>query len=116
MPQDLLYWLLGGLALIFVVRYAMAARGRISGADARAKVAAGAQLLDVRSLDEFKGGSLPSARNIPVRSLPQRLGELDRSRALVVFCASGVRSSSAAALLRRSGFSEVHDLGPASAW
>lgn len=116
MPDNLFYWLLGAFVLFFVVRYLMAARGRITGADARAKVAAGAQLLDVRSEGEFKGGSLPKAKNIPVSSLGQRLGELDRSRAVVLFCASGMRSSSAASLLRRSGFSDVHDLGPISAW
>lgn len=116
MFQDLLPWILGALVLVFVARFFLAARGRISGADARAKVEAGAQLIDVRSKAEFDGGSLPNAKNIPVGSLAQRLGELDRARPVVVFCASGMRSSSAASLLRRSGFTEVHDLGPASAW
>ncbi len=114
--QDLLPWILGGIVLAFVVRFALAARGRITGAEARAKVEAGAQLIDVRSKAEFDGGSIPKAKNIPVGSLAARLGELDRARPVVVFCASGMRSASAAALLRRSGFTEVHDLGPASAW
>lgn len=116
MPDNLLYWILGGFALAFLVRHLLAARGRISGADARAKVQAGALLLDVRSEGEFKGGSLPAAENIPVGALGQRLGELDRARSIVVFCASGMRSASAASLLRKHGFSEVYDLGPASAW
>ena len=61
-------------------------------------------------------GSIAGAKNIPVSSLGQRIGELDKTRPIVVFCASGMRSSSAAAYLKRNGFNEVHDLGPASAW
>ncbi len=116
MPDNLLTWILGGLALFFIVRYFLAARSRISGKDARAKVQAGALLLDVRSEGEFRSGSLPAAKNIPVSSLGQRLSELDKARPVVVFCASGMRSASAASVLKRSGFIEVHDLGPASAW
>ncbi len=106
-----------GLAVVtfFLLRMILAWRGRVSGTDAKAKVEAGALLLDVRSPSEFRSGGLPGAKNVPVQSLAGRLGELDKSRPIVVYCASGMRSSRAASLLRGKGF-EVHDLGPASAW
>ena len=116
MHVDAITWALAALAVVVIARQLVAARSRISGADARAKVAAGALLLDVRTEGEFRAGSLPGAQNVPVASLGARLGELDKARPVVVFCASGIRSASASATLRRAGFAEVHDLGPASAW
>ncbi len=116
MPRDPLFWGALALTVFLVVRFVLAARNRIPGAKAREKVAAGALLLDVRTEGEFRGGAIPGAKNIPVQSLASRLGELDRARPVIVYCASGMRSSSAASLLKKNGFGEVHDLGPASAW
>ena len=114
--RDIVFWLGAALVVFVVVRFALAARNRIAGPAAREKVAAGALLLDVRTEAEFRGGAIPGAKNIPVQSLAGRLAELERTRPVVVYCASGIRSASAASLLRRSGFAEVHDLGPAAAW
>jgi rhodanese-related sulfurtransferase len=114
--RDLPFWIGAALFAFFVVRFVVAARNRIAGPAAREKVSAGALLLDVRSEGEFRGGAIPGAKNIPVQSLASRIAELDPARAVVVYCASGVRSASAASLLKRRGFREVHDLGPAAAW
>ena len=114
--RDLPFWIGVTVLAIFVVRFVVAARNRIAGPAARAKVAAGALLLDVRTQGEFAAGAIPGAKNIPVQSLASRLGELEPARPVVVYCASGIRSASAASLLKRRGFSEVHDLGPAAAW
>ncbi|BDU77348.1 rhodanese-like domain-containing protein [Mesoterricola sediminis] len=72
----------------------------------------GAVVLDVRSPGEFAAGHAPGARNIPLGDLKARLGELDRTRPVLACCASGMRSGSACAILRRAGFTEVHNLGP----
>lgn len=114
--RDLPFWIATAFFAFVVVRFLLAARRRISGAAAREKVAAGALLLDVRSEAEFRNGGIVGAKNIPVQSLSSRLGELDRARPIVLYCASGMRSASAAALLRRNGFADVSDLGPAAAW
>ncbi|MCC6995380.1 MAG: rhodanese-like domain-containing protein, partial [Deltaproteobacteria bacterium] len=81
-------------------------RGDVSGADARALVAQGALLLDVRTAGEFAGGHIEGALNIPVQELGQRLGELgDKARPIVVYCRSGKRSSRAASMLKGAGHS-----------
>lgn len=89
---------------------------RVDGAKARELVAAGAQLVDVRTPGEFGGGHIAGARNIPVDTIGSRLGELDKTRPVVVYCRSGGRSAAAAGVLVGAGFSSVSDLGPMSAW
>jgi len=89
---------------------------RCSGTEARTLVADGAQLIDVRTPAEFAAGHVDGALNIPVSVLPVRLHELDRTRAVVVYCRSGGRSASAGGILFKAGFEAVHDLGPMSAW
>lgn len=80
-------------------------------------VEAGALLLDVRTPEEFAGGHLPGAINIPVQELPQRLGEVGSApKGVVVYCAAGGRSASAAEILKRAGVTQVLNLGPMSAW
>lgn len=87
----------------------------VTGAEARSLVAAGAQLVDVRTPEEFSEGHLDGARNVPVDDLASHLTELPRDRTLVVYCRSGHRSARAAATLRSAGFT-VRDLGPMGAW
>lgn len=74
-------------------------------------------LLDVRQPKEYESGHLPGAQLIPLNELPDRLEELDPKRTTVAYCAHGIRSRSAAALLSSSGFKEVHSVeGGMNAW
>lgn len=88
---------------------------RVDGPEAHRLVAAGATLVDVRTPGEFASGHAEGARNIPVDEVEARMGELPRDKPVVVYCASGRRSASAAAILSRAGY-PVRDLGPFSAW
>jgi phage shock protein E len=89
---------------------------RISAMEAKQLVAQGALLLDVRTPAEFGPHHIKGAKNIPVQSLASRLGELPpKSTPIVVYCQSGMRSSSAASLLRKDGYT-VHDLGGIGSW
>ena len=90
---------------------------RVSGSDARALVAKGATLLDVRSPEEFGGGHIDGAINIPIQALSGRMDELDdKNHEIVVYCQSGARSAMAKRLLERDGFTSVHDLGGLAQW
>lgn len=67
-------------------------------------------ILDVRTPEEWQICHLSQARLIPLNELPDRLGELDATRDLVVHCKSGARSAKAVALLRESGFPNAKNL------
>ena len=93
---------------------------RLPAADLAAwrRDAPGLQLVDVRNPAEHDVGV---DRRRHHHSAPRRcstaLDELDPTRPTVVYCASGVRSSIAASLLRSHGFADVADiLGGYDAW
>lgn len=70
------------------------------------------QVLDVREPSEFKGplGHIEGAVLMPMASLAQQLGSLDRVRPLVTVCRSGARSAQAALMLNRAGLTAVANL------
>ncbi len=67
-------------------------------------------LLDVRTAEEFEMGHLPTAVNIPVDELRDRLDELPRDRRLLVYCQVGMRGYIATRILLQKGF-DVANLG-----
>jgi rhodanese-related sulfurtransferase len=90
---------------------------RISGSDARALIAEGATLVDVRSPGEFSGGHIQGAINIPIQELAGRVEDLgDKNGQIVLYCKSGARSAMAKRLLESRGFSQVHDMGSMGSW
>lgn len=110
--------ILGVLAiLVIAVLYLRFSAVRISGSDARALVADGARLVDVRSEGEYAGGSIEGSINIPVQELAGRMDELgDKNAEIVVYCQSGSRSAMAKRLLESNGFTKVHDMGGIGRW
>lgn len=89
----------------------------IGPSDAQALLQTGQVIvLDVREPQETKGGHLPGALFIPLSQLAQRLAEVPRGR-ILVYCARGMRSRTAAAWLRRAGHLDVLSLeGGFTAW
>jgi rhodanese-related sulfurtransferase len=81
---------------------------------ARLSAAGAPFLLDVREPHEFTGelGHIPGSVLVPLRELAERVEELRAHRAgpTVVVCRSGVRSTTAAAILAGLGFEEVYNL------
>src|SRR5207247_2336540 len=74
-------------------------------------------ILDVRNPEEIQICRLPGSVVIPLPQLPQRLGELDKNREMVVHCKSGMRSHKAIQLLRGAGFHKMRNLkGGILAW
>ena len=75
------------------------------------------QLVDVRNPGETNEGTVPGAILIPLGALPARVEELDASRPVVLYCATGIRSSVAGSWLRSQGFTDVVDVvGGYEAW
>lgn len=72
-----------------------------------------ALILDVRSVGEFRSGHIPKAKNIPVQEISSQINNLEvyKEDDIIVYCASGGRSSSAANILSKNGFNKVYNLG-----
>ena len=74
-------------------------------------------LLDVREPYEYALCHLEGAKLIPLGELPDRVKELDKASAIVAYCHVGVRSTSAAAILRQAGYPSARNLkGGIDAW
>lgn len=76
-------------------------------------------IVDVRSAEEFAGGRLPDAVNIPAAELAKRAGELEKSKnkTVIVVCQKGTRAFGAAKILEKAGFTDVVVLdGGVAAW
>jgi phage shock protein E len=85
--------------------------GKVAQNVVQEKIKAGAQVVDVRSPEEFRDGSYPGAVNIPVQEVARRMGELKKDRPVVLFCASGARSGVAARVLKQAGYADVVNAG-----
>ncbi|MEF8792775.1 rhodanese-like domain-containing protein [Thiohalorhabdus sp.] len=75
------------------------------------------QLIDVRGDGEVARGVIPGMSHIPMHMVPIRSQELNPSRPVVVYCASGARSAQVGYYLAQNGFEEVYNLvGGIQAW
>jgi rhodanese-related sulfurtransferase len=78
------------------------------------------QLLDVRTAGEFQSGHLKNSLQadwLNNKEFTERIKYLDKSKPLLVYCASGVRSAAAAKYLLAKGFTSVQNLkGGLIAW
>ncbi len=76
-------------------------------------------VLDVREQNEYDAGHILNSKLIPLGTLSERIGELEkyRDRPLVIICRSGNRSAVACALLGKQGFAQVYNFhGGIIAW
>lgn len=76
----------------------------------------GATLLDVRTRSEWRTGHAPQAVHVPVAEIEKASRRLKPGSTVVVMCATGVRSRSAAAHLRGLGFIATSLSGGVRAW
>jgi hydroxyacylglutathione hydrolase len=73
-------------------------------------VPSGRTIVDVRTSAEWRAGHIDGATHMPLARLPEKIGSLDPSAPVLVYCQAGVRSLVAASTLRRKGFSNVTSL------
>jgi CRP-like cAMP-binding protein len=77
---------------------------RITMEEARKKILAGGQWVDVRYPSEYQYDKLPGAINIPLSEVRNAFGLLDKSREYLLYCQSERRSAAAAFLLAQRGY------------
>jgi hydroxyacylglutathione hydrolase len=74
-------------------------------------------VIDVRGESEWARGHIPGARHLFLGDLEAMADDLPRDLPIVTVCQGGTRSSIAASLLRRKGFTDVHNFpGGFEAW
>jgi rhodanese-related sulfurtransferase/rubrerythrin len=75
------------------------------------------EVVDVREPAEYREKHLPGALLLPLSGLPDNMHKLNADGTVITYCRAGVRSRSAAALLKRKGFREVYSItGGIDAW
>jgi phage shock protein E len=79
--------------------------------DFRELVKNGAQIIDVRTPGEFKGGHIKGAVNIPLQNISSQMNRIRKDKPVITCCASGMRSSSAKSILISNGYSDVYNGG-----
>lgn len=88
--------------------------------DAKSMIKAGALVIDVREPAEVeRSGKVKGAVNIPVGQIADAAtqpGRLPKDKAIIAYCASGMRSAKAAQILHGLGYEKAYNLGAFSAW
>ena len=81
----------------------------VSPSEALERIADGAQVIDVRTPEEFAAGHLEGATNLDVQvdDFEERVSELPRDTSYVVYCVSGRRATGAVEQMTALGFSDV---------
>lgn len=120
-PQIILYVVIL-LVVALYVRRRLQLRGLKSyspqEAAERVKQPGSSILLDVRTNVERQRRSIKGSIHIPLHELGRRVDELEkyRSKEIICYCQSGNRSISAAARLKKSGFTVANMNGGISEW
>ena len=76
----------------------------------------GATVLDVREKSEWKSGHVVGAIHVALGNIDQAPKRLHQDRPVIVMCASGMRSRTAAKHLRGLGYDAASLSGGMSAW
>lgn len=101
-------------AIVGVVAYQMLTGGATEPTeDVVAAIADGATVVDVRTAEEYAGGHVTGAvhANVFDGDFEAQMDEMDRAEPVYLYCASGVRSGRAAAVLEGMGFERVVNAG-----
>ncbi|MDX1651398.1 MAG: rhodanese-like domain-containing protein [Brumimicrobium sp.] len=64
----------------------------------------GAQIIDVRTREEFRQGHIKGSINLPLDELNGKINQLNKEKAVITCCASGMRSGAAKRILKAKGF------------
>ena len=67
-------------------------------------------LVDVRTLSEREHGFIAGSKHIPIGEIEARLGEIDKNRTVVLYCAAGGRSHQALEILKAAGYRDVRHI------
>ncbi|MBN6188453.1 rhodanese-like domain-containing protein [Aneurinibacillus sp. BA2021] len=70
----------------------------------------GKQIIDVREVNEYRGGHIQGARNIPLGQVKAAANGIPKDRDTYLVCESGFRSAQAARILKKEGFQNLYNV------
>lgn len=70
-------------------------------------------LLDVRTPEEYRGGHIVKAKNVPLNKIDRYQG---KEKEIYVICQSGMRSKQAANMLKQKGYEVTNVQGGMNRW
>ena len=72
----------------------------------------GAIIVDVRSKSEYEAGAIPGSKPVPLQQLSVRISEVKKwDKPVITCCASGIRSGTAASIMRSNGIEAMNGGG-----
>lgn len=102
-------WILLSLLLVYVGYRTYRLLMLADGLDK--KIADGAVILDVRTVQEYETGHIEGAINISLGSIRERYRELDPNKTYITTCSHGLRSVKVENILKERGFKKVFNGG-----
>lgn len=101
------------IAIVFAALFVLKQLGQVKPDRAVALLKNGGRVVDVRTADEFRSGSVPGAVNIPLAELQARvpIEFPDTNQPLLLHCASGARSAAGRKIVQGLGYTNVVNLG-----
>ncbi|MBO1299812.1 MULTISPECIES: rhodanese-like domain-containing protein [Enterococcus] len=82
--------------------------------DLQEKLNGDIQLVDVRSPEEYRGGHIKQAKNVPLYRITSYKG--NKQDPVYVICQSGIRSKQAAKELKELGYQVINVRGGMNQW
>ncbi len=74
------------------------------------------QLIDVREPHEYSAANI-GGELISLQTIPEKIGQIDKNKKVVVMCRSGKRSANAILYLQQQGYNNLYNLeGGILAW
>lgn len=72
----------------------------------------GAIIIDVRTIGEFQQGAIPGSKNMPLQTIASKINDIKKlNKPVITCCASGMRSGSAASILKSNGIDVMNGGG-----
>lgn len=73
-------------------------------------------IIDVREINEYELGHVPTAQNIPLSSIASEELPISKGKEYYVICQSGARSAQACEWFSEKGYDVVNVMGGTSGW
>ncbi|MCA1011028.1 rhodanese-like domain-containing protein [Halobacillus halophilus] len=67
-------------------------------------------IIDVRENEEVAQGMVPTAKHIPLGSIPYEIDQYPKDKEYILVCRSGSRSMNAAEFMKEKGFPNVKNM------